>query len=145
MAAKKKREAPTVVKTVAQKVPIDLQTYLNQTMKEYTLTVQERDAATTLFNEFKGSLSQMVQLSEDVKSVLITPEELAKAEKIPVGKNEKGDDVFNYKWEGESDKKVMLSVASVEYLRGKIKERSDANNITFADFGLVSLDKKLSE
>lgn len=130
-----------------EKVRVDLQTYLKKTMsKEITLNIAERDAATKLFNEFRGGLSQMALISEDVKNIVITKDEYDRAEKVAAGEDDKGAPIFNYSFKQEdAEKKMTVCAETIEYLRSKIAAKSEAKEFTFGDMATVSLDKKLSE
>ena len=115
--------------------------------KEFTFSLGDRVAMTNLFNDFKGSITQLAQISEDVKHVVITKEEWDKAEvkTIPAGKDKDGNDLIRQEWKEEgNEKKITLDGATVDYLRAQIKKKSDAGELGFADLNLVALDKKLS-
>ena len=141
-------ERMTKAKEIIPKAPIDVQTYLKKAMsKEFTFSLGDRVAMTNLFNDFKGSITQLAQISEDVKHVVITKEEWDKAEvkTIPAGKDKDGNDLIRQEWKEEgNEKKITLDGATVDYLRAQIKKKSDAGELGFADLNLVALDKKLS-
>lgn len=115
--------------------------------KEFTFTIGERLAMIRLYNEFKGTMTEMVQLQEDVKNVVITDEEAAQAEMktVPAGKDKDGNDLSRTTWKDEgNDKVVSLSQESVDYLRAKIKAKNEAKEFTFGDKEIASLADKIN-
>ena len=129
-----------------RKVPIDLQTYLKHTMsKELKLTIQERIAAAGIFDQFKGSITQLAAILDDVKTIAVTPDEWKAVNlvKTPV---EGGRE--NWQWDPALDeqnaKTVSMSQEAADYLAKEIKTRSDEGTLSLADKGIVSLYKKLT-
>jgi hypothetical protein len=109
--------------------------------KELSLTIAERLAAVKLFDEFKGGLSQMAMILDDVKGFVVTPEEWEKSNLV---KKQNADGTESWNWTDEgSEKAVTLSQESLDYLTGKIKAKSDAGELTLADKSLISLENKL--
>lgn len=106
------------------------------------LTIGERLAAIKIFDAFKGSLEVLADLIKDVKQFSITDEEWAQAEK-KVSKNEDGTERWNWN-EEKVMKSVTLEPATLKYLKSKIKEKSDAGDITLADLALANLNNKLA-
>ena len=122
--------------------------------KTVNLTIGERVAALKLFDAFKGSISQLSTLLEDVKQFTVSDEEwetagLVKTPTVDGQGNPDGRE--NWKWnEVDKDgkpltKEITLQEASLKYLKDDIQRLSDANEITIADVALVGLQKKLSE
>lgn len=106
-----------------------------------TLTIGERVAALKLFDAFKGSITTLATIIDDVKQFPITTEEWEQAELV---KTPGEDGTEQWKWNEEKvNKEVTLQESSVTYLKDEIKRRSDAGEITLADIALVSLEKKL--
>lgn len=112
--------------------------------KTVTLTIGERLAALVLFDAFKGSISQLAVVHDDIKKVAIpladweaAGREIVKSED---GKNE------SWKW-NEADEKTWKEIEigddSVEYLIKSIKGKSDAGEISLKDTALISLNAKL--
>lgn len=112
------------------------------TTKTVSLTLGERLAAVRLFDLFKGSISVLSILLEEVKKFVINAEEWEKANLV---KTPAGDGTESWKWSEEgTDKDIEVQPETVEYLLAEIKKKSDAGEITLADVALVSLEKKLS-
>ena len=112
--------------------------------KTVTLTIGERLAALKIFDAFKGSVTELSTILDDVKQVAITDEEWKKAKReIIKGKNEKGEETQQWQWQ-EADKstwkELTLAPETVAYLTKSIK---DKNDVTVADVALISLNKKL--
>lgn len=126
--------------------------------KIVSLTLGERLAAIKIFDAFKGGLSTLSALIEDVKSFTITEDEWTKASlrKTPTDEeisrltlDEKKEVVQSWKWEEKAadgsslEKEITLQNASLNYLKEEIQKKSDAGEITLGDIALVSLQKKL--
>ena len=109
--------------------------------KDYNLTIGERVAATNLFNEFKGKLSEMAAIIDDVKGFAVEQAEWDKAKLV---KRPNPDGTERWQWEDEgSEKSVSLSDPSRDYLTSKIKSKSEAGELTLADKPLITLQQKL--
>lgn len=108
-------------------------------MKTIQLTIGERLAALKVFDAFKGSVTELVTIMDDVKSLVITPEDWEKAKRT-ITKTDTGE---QWKWEEADEstwKEVTLQAASVSYLLKSITEKTD---VTIADIALISLSNKL--
>ncbi len=105
------------------------------------LTIKERVDALKLFNEFKGNLELMAVLLEDVKPFAVQEAEWTEAKLV---KTPGADGSESWQWDDTVVlKDIELQSKTVEYLKGKIKAKSEAGEITIADVALASLDKKL--
>lgn len=110
--------------------------------KEFQLTIGERVAAAKIFDGFKGALSALSVILDDIKGIVVTPTEWDAAKLV---KTPGANGTENWSWTDEgSDKAISLSVEAVDYLRKEIKTKSDANEITLQDKALIGLDKKLT-
>lgn len=146
MTAKKKNSSKprsSSETTVSVRPRVNLQTYLkNKTMaQELNLSIAERVAAVKIFDDFKGSISQLSQILEDVKAFVVTEADWKAAglKKIP-----QANGTENWTWEDAgTDKVVKLGSESLAYLAKKIKEKNDAGEITLADKALITLEGKL--
>jgi hypothetical protein len=108
-------------------------------MKTLTLTIGERLAALKIFDAFKGSVTELVTIMDDVKQLVITPEDWTAANRV-VTKTDTGE---QWKWDEATEatwKEVTLQAASVSYLLKSINEKTD---VTIADIALISLSNKL--
>lgn len=112
--------------------------------KELNLPISERLACIRLFDEFKGNVSGLAGLIDDIKLVSVKPEEweAAKLVKTPIAPEQGGGENLQWKDEG-SEKVISLSEETVAYLKSKIKEKSDANELTLQDAPMISLNSKL--
>lgn len=108
--------------------------------KTITLTIGERVAALKIFDAFSGTMATMKSLLDDVKQLPVTEEEWTKANlvKTPIAGGQE-----QWKWDETVNKEVTLQGDTVDYLKTKIKEKSDGGQITMADVSLASLDEKL--
>lgn len=110
--------------------------------KKINLTIGERIAALRIFDAFKGSITELATIMDDIKVITVTQEEWDKAERV-VTKVENSE---QWKWnEGDEKtwKEVELGTETISYLVKSIKEKSDKGEITLADAALISLNKKL--
>ncbi len=109
--------------------------------KKITLTIGERLAAVKLFDAFKGSLSTLSTLIEDVKVFPMSEEEWTKAGLV---KTPNADGTENWKWSEEGNtKEIDVQEPTVQYLKDEIKKKSDAGEITISDIALSTLNSKL--
>ena len=116
--------------------------------KKVTLTLGERVEMAKILNAFKGELTQLSTLLDDIKNIAITEEEWKNANlvKTPVMSPE-GEPTDKEQWnwtDGEEQLKEMdLSDSTVNYLNSEIQKKSDAKEITLADTALITLQPKL--
>lgn len=108
--------------------------------KTIELTIGERLAATKIFDTFKGSLTTLAVLLEDVKAFAVTDEEWGAANLV---KTPNPDGTSNWKWEDTGKKEISVQKETVEFLKNAIKAKNDAGEITIADVALIGLDKVL--
>lgn len=95
-----------------------------------------------LFNEFKGSLSQMTSIFDDVKSNIITDEEWDAAGLVKTPK-EDGTETWNWN-DKDTEKEISLSDDGAKYLTDTITAKSNAETLTLADKNLITLNQKLT-
>lgn len=110
--------------------------------KDVQLTIGERLAALKLFDEFKGGLSQMAAIFDDCKACGITDEQFTAAGMKRTPSPDGQQVMMNWNEEG-SEAAVSLTQEGVDYLLGKIKAKSDANEFTLADKAVMTLEAKL--
>lgn len=121
--------------------------------KTLELNIQERLAAIRMFDAFKGTTSVLSSIIDDIKQFVITEDEWKAAnltktpsdeevKALPDEKKAETKQVWNWTEPAEL-KKIEIQSPSLQYLKDEIKKRSDAGEITLADVGLVSLEKKL--
>lgn len=113
---------------------------LDKNMK-VSLNLGERVAALKIFDAFKGNISTLAVLIDDVKLFTVSEEEWKTAGLV---KTQSADGTQeSWKWNEVVEKEIEIQKESLAYLLAKIKEKSDANEITLADLALMSLEKKL--
>lgn len=116
--------------------------------KEIILTISERVATAKILNAFKGDLTVLALLLEDIKKIAITEEEWTAAElkKTPI-LNEQGEPSGQESWawqdKEELNKTVELASDTVSYILEQIKVKEDAKEITMADVPLITIKGKL--
>lgn len=110
--------------------------------KEIQLTIGERLAALRLFDEFKGSLSQMAAVFDDCKACGVSDEEFKAANMVKTDSPDKSTYSMTWTEEG-SEKAITLTQEGVDYLLGKIKTKSEAGEFTLADKAVMTLETKL--
>lgn len=116
--------------------------------KTVDLSISERVAASKIINDFKGNITTLALLVDDVKKIAITDEEWVEAElvKTPIldaEQNPTGNDNWQWKDKDGAEKSIELDTAIVTFLTDEIKKKSDANEITIGDVALIGLNKKL--
>lgn len=116
--------------------------------KEISLTISERVALVKILNSFKGDLSVLAKLLDDMKKVAITPEEWEKAElkKTPI-LDDKGNPTGQESWawqdKEEFNKTVELDSETTLYVQNDIKDKESKKEITMSDVALITLKTKL--
>jgi len=109
--------------------------------KTVTLTIGERIQALNILNGFKGDLPTLKTILDDVKQFPITDEEWKQAELVKVP-GENGNE--NWKWEDDKvNKEISMQPEVIAYIKGEIKRKSDAKEITALDGALITLDSKI--
>ena len=122
--------------------------------KELTLSIGERLGGLKILNEFKGSLSTLATILDDVKKFNVTSDEWIAAgltktptdEEIKALSDEQKKTASQvWKWnDTEKELKTFtIEQSTADYLAEKIDEKSKAGEITVADVALITLDKKL--
>ena len=108
-----------------------------------TLTISERINCIAMINAFKGNLSDMAVLLEDVKLMNLSDKE-TKSIGLEEKKNEDGV-VSGYQWNEEKakDKELELQTPTKDYLVGYINDRDEAGEYTLADVQIIALRDKL--
>lgn len=110
--------------------------------KELQLTIGERLQALRLFDEFKGSITQMASIFDDCKACGVSEADFTAANMQKEYSPDKT--TYNMTWTEEgSEKAVSVTQEGVDYLLGKIKAKSDAGELTLADKATLTLDQKL--
>jgi hypothetical protein len=117
-------------------------------MQKIKLNISERLFAIKLINEYKGDLETLSHLMEDVKQFSIDDKDWKKAGRtIEVLKNEKGEDVSQWKWDNEKagEKEIELNTKTLQYLLDAIQKKSDSKEFTLADVSAIALKNKLTK
>jgi len=99
-----------------------------------------------MFDEFKGSVTQLAQILDDVKTLVVDEEEWKKANLVKTeDKNAEGQPIMRWNWTDEgTEKEVSIGQESVDYLRTTIKTKSEAGQLTITDKAIITLLKKLN-
>lgn len=113
--------------------------------KTITLTIGERVAALKIFDAFKGGITELTAILDDVKKIVISEDEWTKAGLVKTpsadGKSE------SWKWnetDESNNKDVEFDSLSIAYLQRTIKAKSDNNEIVLQDLPIISLNKKIA-
>lgn len=123
--------------------------------KEVTLSIGERVAAIGLLNEGKFSNSGLAAVLGDIKQIAVIAEEWVGANlvKTPTDEavaamtaEEKATVQQTWNWtDTEAQAKtVTLEQETVDFLRGEVKRKGDANELRLTDSALLTLDTKLA-
>lgn len=110
--------------------------------KEITLSLGERLASIKILNEFKGELSVLAVILEDIKKINITEEEWTNAD-LKKEKNPDGTETWKWQDTEKQEKTITIDQTVADYIAKAIDEKSKAGNITVADVALITLQKKL--
>ncbi len=137
------------LKSYKGKKPIISNYYIKPMTKELSFTISERVAISKILNEFKGTLTVLAILLDDIKKIAITPEEWEKAglKKTPV-LDAQGTPTGQENWNWNDgveglNKTVELNSETTLFLLNEIKAKEDKKEITMADISLITLKAKL--
>lgn len=112
--------------------------------KTITLTIGERLATLKLFDAFKGSITEMAVVMDDIKKIAITAEDWEAAGRTVVPNPDGSGETW--KW-NEADEKTWKEIGlgneSAAFLAKSIKDKSDKGEVTLADGALLSINSKL--
>lgn len=105
-----------------------------------TLNIPERLYISDLFTLWKGNvLTEGAQIMECAKSVVLSIEEQTEIEYVQEGQ------IRKWNVTKAKDKEVELNAETKNYILGKLKERDEAKEATFAEINMVQeLRKKLA-
>ena len=136
-------------------------------MKKVSLNLSERYTALPILQDFKGKLSDLALILEDIKQFPITDKEWKKAERVismkakvkesglvgmvnieefKVDTMEKVDDLLQWNWNDEKggEKAMELNDVTVSFIKNFINEKSEKGEIELADKVFITLLAKLS-
>lgn len=124
------------------KTKITLEQYLTPMTKELNLTLGERAECVKMFDEFKGNVTTLASIIDDIKAVSIKKEEW---DTVPsLVKTPQADGSVNWFWEDAgTEKPVVISDSTCDYLKAKIKEKSEANQLDLSNKAVLTLNNKL--
>jgi hypothetical protein len=105
------------------------------------LTIGERLASLKILDSFKGSITELASVLEDVKRLVVTSAEWEAANRV-ITKNADGE---SWKWDEneKTNKGIELLPETIAYLTKTINDKSTKGEVTIADASLVSLQSKL--
>jgi hypothetical protein len=112
------------------------------------LNISERVYAIALLNQFKGDLSTLVFIIEDLKAMTIPEAEWEKAErKISTSVGDDGKPSTSWQWDDikGGTKEIKCAEQTVKYLIDKIEEKNKAGEFTLVDRAVISLQMKLKK
>ena len=116
---------------------------------EAQLNISERVYTIALLNQYKGDLSTLVFIMEDLKASGVTDAEWEKAERkiTTVPGVEGGEPMTTWSWDDEKGGSASFNFneKTVEYLKKKIEEKNTNNEFTLQDKAAISLKLKLDE
>lgn len=110
-------------------------------MKKLELNISERLFALKYLDDFKGSVSMLGKILENVKQFGVSEEEWVKAGKV---ETKKGDDI-QWTWNDEKGglKSIEVDEDVVKYLDATIKKIDKEQGFGLADKAVVGLMTKL--
>lgn len=108
-----------------------------------SLIISERIEALKLLDGFRGKLSELAMLQDDMKVLNVKEEEWNKAERTitPVS----GDVRWTWNDEKGGEAELEVSKFTVDWLRDIIKRKDDAGEFTLADRHIITLKEKLNK
>jgi hypothetical protein len=103
-------------------------------------TFKERLYLIGLLNKFKGSLSGLAHILEDLKKLDISQQE---RKEMNLREEPKGSGLL--KWDNEKELEITLSEATIEYIQETIKEKDSKKDFTIEDSVLIHLLDKIKK
>lgn len=111
--------------------------------KTLSLTVSERMAAVKILNEYKGSLTGLSVLLDDVKKFVISDKEWAQAELVKTPSADGQSETWSWKDEKAQPKTIVAGAETIDFLNDYLKKGDEEKKFTLADTALISLAGKL--
>lgn len=105
-----------------------------------TLKIKERLYLTGVLNSYKGSLSGLAYILEDIRKVNLTGEE-----KLYIGLREEPVGSGVIKWDIENDIEIELSQVTKEFVKEYIQKKDEEQTIEVGDEPLIHILKKIEE
>lgn len=110
-----------------------------------SFTISERIEALKLLDGFKGRLSDLAMLQDDMKLLNIKEDEWIKAERKIIENKE--DNTVSWQWNDDKAGPSTMEVSkfTVDWLRDTIKKKDEAGEFTMADRHIITLKEKLNK
>mgnify|MGYP001566965442 CR=1 FL=1 len=102
------------------------------------LNISERLQALGILNAFKGGISDLAVIIEDIKQFPVTEEEWEKAELVKTETQWSWNDVNG------GEKEIEIQSETKDYLKKTIKDKDEKKEIGLTEKALISLHQKLS-
>lgn len=102
------------------------------------LNISERLQAVSILNGFKGSLSDLAVILEDIKQFPISEKEWEKAELI------KTETQWTWNDDKGGEKEIEIGSETKDYLKKTVKEKDEKKEIGLTEKALISLFRKLA-
>lgn len=114
--------------------------------KTLNLSVAERFKATQILNGFKGSLSNLTIILDDIKKFPLSPEEITKVHGTVVPLPN-GQQTVNWDASKEKDieKDIVIDNFTLEFLKNTIKDMSEKGELGLGDEAILTLLAKLND
>lgn len=110
-------------------------------MKTISLNVSERLFAITILNTFKGSLSDLAVILEDIKQFPLLEDEWEKAERKTTQVGQETLTQWNDEKGGE--KEINLQNETIDYLMETIKEKDKKKEFGLVNRAAITLFEKI--
>jgi hypothetical protein len=103
-------------------------------------TFKERLYLIGVLNKFKGSLSSLVFILEDLKKIDISGQE---KKEMNLREEPKGSGTL--KWDSEKDIEVVLAESTIGFIEQFIKEKDENKELTIGDSVLIDILEKIKK
>ena len=112
-------------------------------MKKLKLNISERLFALKYLDDFKGSVSMLAKVLDNVKQFGVTKEDWERAEKVET----KNGNSIQWQWNDEKGglKEIEVDKDVVDYLAVTIDKVEKAGGFGLADKAVIDLKTKLEE
>jgi len=112
--------------------------------KHLALSASERIYITTELNQFKGTLDELSIVLEEIKQIVLSPEDKTAIEyKVTPDATDKTKSFVSWNPTILLDKEIIVDPFIVEYLMKRIEDKDKKGEFSGSDIVVIELRKKL--
>ena len=114
--------------------------------KKIVLTIAERFTLTGILDSYKGGMTGLASILNDIKEVIVSEDEKKAMNFRIEPENPKEGEVQKFKWDQPApDKEVSFEQPTLDYVLQFIKDKDEKGEVTLSDIALLSLKEKIEK